>query len=401
VRQAFGERWGFLAIWADWAENLVWFPTVLSFVAAAFFYVFNADLSNSNVWLFTTMMVIFWGTTLANFLGMRASALMSTIGTFIGSIIPGVLIIILALAWLLGGNQSQIPFSGGALLPNFSLTSLVFMSGVILAWAGMEMAGFHAQETKNPQRDFPRAMVISGTIIVALSILGTLAIALVVPQNTLNLNSGLMQAFQSFFGSLGVSWAIHPLAILITVGGIALLSTWMFGPAKGLRRTAVEGNFPRFFQGRNRQMAPTNILLIQAVIGTGFALLYLFEPTISTSYWILSALTTQLLIVMYVLIFAAVIRLRYTEPDHPRPFRIPGGMRGVWTMGGLGIVGCLTAFVLGFIPPAQIPTGNPVTYVVMMVSLTFLLTVPPFVIHHFRRPSWRGDAAEVALVEND
>jgi amino acid transporter len=56
--------------------------------------------------------------------------------------------------------------------------------------------------------------------------------------------------------------------------------------------------------------------------------LFLFEPTISASYWILSALTTHLLVIMYVLMFGAVIRLRYTQPDRPRPYKIPGGLPG-------------------------------------------------------------------------
>ena len=33
VREAFGSRWGFLAVWCDWSENIVWFPTVLVFLA--------------------------------------------------------------------------------------------------------------------------------------------------------------------------------------------------------------------------------------------------------------------------------------------------------------------------------------------------------------------------------
>ena len=126
-----------------------------------------------------------------------------------------------------------------------------------------------------------------------------------------------------FFSKFGVGWITRPMALLIFAGGIALLSTWMYGPARGFMRASFEGDFPHVFQGHNASLAPTSVLWIQAGIGSLFALLFLFEPTISASYWILSALTTQLLVIMYVLMFAAVIRLRYTQPDRPRPYKIP------------------------------------------------------------------------------
>jgi amino acid transporter len=195
-----------------------------------------------------------------------------------------------------------------------------------------------------------------------------------------------------FFSKFGVSWLLRPMSFLIFLGGIALLSTWMYGPAKGFLRASVQGDYPRAFQGHNDRLAPTAVLLIQACIGTLFSLLFLFEPTISTSYWILSALTTQLLVIMYVLMFAAVIRLRYSQPDTPRPYQIPGGKIGVWVIGGLGVAGCAFAFFLGFVPPSQISTGNHVVYVCLMFFFTAVLAVPPLLFARFRKPQWKDEA---------
>jgi amino acid transporter len=397
VKEAFGSKSGALAIWADWAENLVWYPTVLSFIAAALAYVIVPDWANNRAWLFSVMMVVFWGTTLANFLGVRASARISTWGTVLGSIIPGALLIVLGIGWWASGHKLAAAYTGaGSLVPGLNITNLVFFSGVLLAFAGMEMAGFVAGEAKNPKKDIPRATLLANVILVVLYVLGTLAIAFVVPAKEIQLNSGLLQAFQVFFDKFGVSWLLRPLAVLIFAGGIALLSTWMYGPAKGFMRAASEGDYPKIFQGHNDQLAPTAVLLVQAVVGTLFALLFLFEPTISTSYWILSALTTQLLVIMYVLMFAAVIRLRYSQPNTERPYRIPGGKLGVWVMAGCGIGGCAFAFFLGFVPPSQIATGNHVLYVCLMVLFTAVLAVPPFVFAHHRKPEWRDEALVAA-----
>lgn len=401
IRDAFGSKAGAVGIWADWAENLVWFPTVLAFIAAALAYVLVPAWADNKAWLFVVMMVVFWGTTVANLFGVKASARISSWGTIAGSIIPGVLLVGLGVGWLVSGHSLAAPFHAGKLMPSASLSNLVFFSGVLLAFAGMEMAGFHAREAKNPKRNFPRATVLACLILVALYVLGTMAIVFVVPQKKIQLTSGLFQAFQVFFDKFGVGWLLRPVSFLVFAGGIALVSTWMYGPARGFMRASLDGNFPRVFQGHNSRFAPSSMLWIQACVGTLFALLFLFEPTISTSYWILSALTTQLIVIMYVLIFAAVIRLRYTQPDRPRPFKIPGGKPGVWAMGLLGLAGSGFAFVVGFVPPSQVATGNKTLYVCLMVLFTAVLALPPLFIARFRKNSWRADAATLAAVSDE
>jgi amino acid transporter len=93
----------------------------------------------------------------------------------------------------------------------------------------------------------------------------------------------------------------------------------------------------------------------------------------------LSAVTAQVIVAMYALVFAAVIRLRHTQPDVPRPYRIPGGLTGVWLVGGVGLLGCVVSFLLGFVPPDQLQTGNPVAYVLLLALATVVLSLPPFV----------------------
>jgi amino acid transporter len=88
VKEAFGPRTGFLAVWCDYSENIAWFPTVLSFIAASLAYAINPALATEPVYLLVVMLVIFWGTTLLNLRGVRASAAVGAIGTVAGSILP-------------------------------------------------------------------------------------------------------------------------------------------------------------------------------------------------------------------------------------------------------------------------------------------------------------------------
>jgi amino acid transporter len=94
--------------------------------------------------------------------------------------------------WTILGADIQISFSVSNLIPSLELSQIVFFAGVILGLAGIEMAAFHANEVKDPQKDYPKAIFISTTVILLLFMLGSLAIAVVVPAKGISLVAGLM-----------------------------------------------------------------------------------------------------------------------------------------------------------------------------------------------------------------
>lgn len=387
VKQAFGEKGGFIALFCEWSNNLVWFPTVLSFIASTLAFAITPDLAANHLYMFGVMMIAFWGTTLVAYFGEEASTKFSNIGVVFGSIIPAVLIIILGCWWFLSGANLVIPpFTPGAILPVINLSTLPFFATIILLFAGMEMAGFHALEVKNPQTDFPRAMALSAVIILFCTVAATLAIAFVIPADQLNLSSGVMQAIQYFFQAAGLAGLVAPMAVLITLGGVVSLAAWLIGPAKGLGVVALEGNMPPMFDHTNKYGAPVGVLVTQALIGSIISLLYVFLPSVNQAYWILSAMTVELLCIVYVLVFVSLVKLRYSKPDVPRPFRIPGGLPGVWAVGCLGVAGVLFAFLVGLMPPPYFP--NVIGYVSAVLIGTFLLAVPPLIFLKMKKPSW-------------
>lgn len=389
VREAFGEKAGFVAIFCEWSNNLVWFPTVLAFIASTFAYLFNPELATNNAFMFAVMMIAFWGTTAISLMGEKVSSRFGSLGVVAGSIIPAVVIIILGIVYIAGGKQLALPaFSWDAVVPQINMSTLPFISTVVLLFAGMEMAGFHALEVKNPQTDFPKAMALSCVIIFALTVIGTLAIAAVVPVGQLSLAAGLMQAFEVFLRAFNLQWTLAPLAVMVTLGGLALLLSWLAGPALGLGEVAARGNMPPFFAKTNKNGAPVGVLILQAVIGTAVSMLYLFIPSISAAYWILSAMTVLLLCIVYLMVFASLIKLRYSSPNTVRAFKIPGGMTGVWLVGGTGFVACLFTFVISLLPPGNYEHISTSNYALMMIIGTAILALPPLVFLRLKKPSW-------------
>ena len=133
---------------------------------------------------------------------------------------------------------------------------------------------------------------------------------------------------------------------------------------------------------------PIALLVTQAIIVTLFSFVFLVMPTVSSAYWILNAMISELYLIMYILMFSAAIKLRYKYPSTHRPYKIPGGNWGMWMIAGLGLIASCFALFVGFFPPAQLATGNPVFYVGFLILGVALTCAAPSLILCFKKPSW-------------
>ncbi len=391
VKEAFGPKWGFVAIFMQWVENLPWFPACLTFVASAIAYVFNPELATNKWFVFVTILVTLWLATFLNFKGMRFSAFLSSSGVMLGTVIPGVAIIVMVIIYLLTGNPVRIPFDHGAsLIPNLgNSTQLMLLAGMMVALAGMEMSAVHVTEMENPSKSFPKAILIATLVVILLSVAGSLAIAVVVPPSQLSLAAGVCQAFEDIFAALHCKWLTPVMCFLLAYGAITMVVTWVLGPSKGVLQVAQEGYLPKSWQEKNSNGMPVRILIIQACISSLLATAVLFMPTVSNAFWIMSALTAQLYMVMYLFMFAAAIRLRYSQPDKERPYRIPGGKPGMWLVSGIAFLTSLISIIFGFIPPSNVSakgTGAVALYVgFLFIGTLIFVLVPIWFYRHYHK----------------
>lgn len=390
VKEAFGHRTGFLAIWLLWIENVIWYPTILSFIAATIAYIFDPALATNMRFMICIILGTYWIATLANLKGMKVSGWISSWSVILGTFIPGGLIIILGLIWFFSGKPIEITMSWDSLIPNMgSVQQLVFFTGILLSLCGMEMSAIHARDVQHPQKNYPKAILLSGVLIIGMSILGVLAISSVIPQKQISLVAGSMQAFSYFVNAYGMAWITPYIAVLIVLGAFGSLSTWIIGPTRGLLEAAKDGDFPPYFRAVNKDGMPARILIVQACIVSLLALVFLFMPTVSSAFWILSAIVTQLYLVMYVLLFAAAIKLRYKKPKVERAYKVPGGKLGMWIVSGIGIVSAGLTFIIGFFPPSQIQTGSVLFYVLFLILGVILACLAPWIILLFQKPHWK------------
>ncbi|MDF1678404.1 MAG: APC family permease [Legionellaceae bacterium] len=379
IREAFGKRAAFMTIWLQWIYNIFWYPTIMAFVVATLAYLFDPNLANHKLYLLTTMIGFFWLFTYLNCQGMKTSSLISTMGACFGTIIPMLVIAILGFFWVIQGRPLAAHITDTAWLPDFTaLGNLSLFTAVLFGLLGMEMSAVHAEEVKNPQRDYPRALLYSTLIIFSTLVLGSLAIVIVVPNPQLSMVSGLIDAYAIFFHAYHLDWLTPILAVLIVLGAISGISAWMIGPTKGLLVAAHDDCIPKRFTKTNKHGAPTSILVTQAIIFTLLTSVFVLFKTINAAYWILSDMCAQMALLVYVLMFAAAIKLRYKKPSQRGAYRIPGGMLGMWLVAGTGLVCSVITIFIGFVPPTQVPIKNVMLFESILVGGLVLFAVVPW-----------------------
>lgn len=390
VKEALSPRFGFLAIWLQWVSNVVWYPTILSFIASTFAYIIDPELANNKMYVMAAILITFWSVTCINFLGMRVSGWISTITALLGTIVPIALIICMGTIWIFSGHCIHITFAWEKVFPDLtSINQLVLLSGILLGMAGLEMSAVHAKDVRNPQSDYPFGIFLSAILILLFSALGSLAIAAIVPSHEIQLASGGMEAFRYLFKAYDVPWAVPFIAAVTTFGALGMMSTWIVGPSRGLYATAEQGDLPPFFHKTNAQGMPTHILITQAIIVTLLSLIFLFMPSVSSSYWVLVALASLVYTLMYILLFITAIVMRYKHPHVPRAYKIPYGNIGMWSAATLGILGSAFVFVISFFPPSQIDTGSLMILETFLIGAAVIFCLTPFFIFASRKPHWR------------
>lgn len=386
VREAFGSRWGFGAIWLQWIQNVVWYPTQIAFIAASLAFVFaDVGLANSGLYTAIVILVLYWGSTL---IALRGGNLFANVGSWsglFGTILPGALLIVLGVLWLTTGQPSQTSLAPEALIPpHTGLSAIVLIVSNVLAYAGMEVNAVHANDLKDPGRGFPKSMLIASILILGVFVLPTLAIAVAVPSSQLGLTNGINLAFQTFFDTWHMPWATAIISALIALGAFASVVTWIAGPSRGLLAAARTGLLPPLLQKRNKAGVQSGILGVQGIIVTLLALLFVLIPNVNTAFIALVDMAAALYLIMYMMMFAAALRLRKTRPQVKRTYRV----RWMPLVAGVGFLSCAAAFVLSFIPPAGFTAMPPALYPVVVGAVVVVLAAPPLLFYQFRKPEW-------------
>jgi amino acid transporter len=217
---------------------------------------------------------------------------------------------------------------------------------LLFNYVGFELQNGAAEEMQNPKRDVPVTVARSGILAVILYGIPIFGILAVLPVKKITGIGGFLDAVTATFSVYG--GAQSTLVKIMTAGFIIALLTsgavWMIGSDRVQAVAGYDGAFAGWFGVFNRRLGtPVRVNVMSGIVATMFMIvaINLNKGSTASTFVVVLYMAISTTLISYVAIFPAVIKLRYSHPDVPRPYRIPGGIVGAWIAGSL-----CTAFIL-------------------------------------------------------
>ncbi len=376
VSRAFGKKVGFLAIWLQWIENVVWFPSIVAFIAAAFGHMFYLKLNALEITLSVT--IIFWLTTWINLKGIELTSKISLICTILGLLLPLACLVLFNYLWY----QSGFKFYNTEILNNifsiqpFSNLDYSAISVMCLSLAGLEITSVHVTNVVNPQKNYSLAILVAMFIIITSLIIGSFSILALMPIDQIDLIDSIFDIFSEFLNKLHFS-ILEPLfALMILLGSFGGLINWIIAPIRGLQVSAKDGFLPSMCLIENEYQMPSFMLILQAVLVSILSCLFLFFDTTNQGYWVLTVIPAGLYLLMYILFFMAYIKLSVSKSLLIFKSKLYNNL--IFVSAVVGLLFSIFAEFTILKPPSSIFGGTALIYAVGMLLSLFFFIAPAF-----------------------
>lgn len=371
-----------------------------SFTATIMFYTPNYDAAvkfaqapQHELLIMTGWIILYWVLTYLATKGVKAFSNIAKYAVIIGSLIPLAVMIILPIVWVAQGHQPVIPMTPKGLIPKWNgMSTLALAAGVFFSYTDIDTNAAHIKQLKHPEKDFTKAMFISIILTFLIFVVGTVIIAMIIPEKQINVLYTLYSVFRILGSTIGMPWLYMVLVWAGLCNVLANVITNIAGPSLMLGQAGGSGFLPKWFQEKNKHHMSAHLMYTQIAGMTIIAYLVKLIPNVEGFVILLTQTITILYMFYYILMFITFLKLRYDQPNHPHPFKVSGGKVGAWIVAGIGLISSVFGIVLTIYPPAQIKSevGSPVTYVVIICILVAVILAICFIMYQLskKHPEW-------------
>lgn len=384
VGEGLGKGWGLTCLFILWFQTMLNFGMGMpSFTATIMFYTPNYDAAvkfaqnpQHELLIMTGWIILYWVLAYLATKGVKTFSNLAKYGVIIGSLISLAVMVILAIVWVAQGHTPAIPMTPKDLIPKWNgMSTLALAAGVFFSYTGIDMNAAHIKQLKHPEKDFTKAMFISIILAFLIFVVGTVIIAMIIPEKQINVLYTLYSVFRILGSTIGMPWLYMVLVWALLCNTIAMVVTNMAGPSFMLGQAGGSGFLPHWLQEKNKHNMPAHLMYTQIAGMTIIAYLVKLIPNVEGFVILLTQTITVLYMIYYILMFTAFLRLRYDQPNRPRSFKVPGGMVGAWIVAGIGLISSVFAIVLAIYPPAQVKSevGSPAIYISVIVILVAII----------------------------
>ena len=305
IEEIYGKKLGFLT---GWMQTVLFFPATAAAIAVMFGQQAALLLNNSSLVMPMSIGVILLIGILNTF-GSKTSGAIQTVST-VCKLIPLVLIIVFGFIKGSGDNPIMNPLVAEGIRPMGIIGQLLV--AILFAYDGWINVGALAGEMKNPGKDLPKAIIGGLSIVMAINVVINLAYLWVLPASELaQYASPASIVAEKIFGPVGGK--LINVGILVSVFGC--LNGYLLTGPRIPYTLANQKLLPATFGKLNKNGVPANATLFMVVLSVIYAL--------SGQFNLLSDLSMFAIWAFYTLTFIGVIKLRKTQPDLKRPYKVP------------------------------------------------------------------------------
>ena len=319
IKRAFGAKWGSRAAWYYYINFPLWMGSLAVLFTDVIGSVFKLQVGtfSSIVW----QLVFIWAVVTVSCFKISDSKWILNIAAIFKAVLMLAIGILGIYASITRGSAND--FSPATFVPGLNIHSLSNISVIIFNFLGFEVVTTFASEMQNPGKEIPRAIILGGIFIAAFYILAAFGISVAVPAKELTASSGLIDSFMLLTGKTG--------GFLITIFGLMFLYTlaanlisWSLGVNYVACYAAQQGALPSALGRTDKNDMPIGANIINGIIAS---LIVLVAPLIPSEdvFWSFFALNMVTLLMSYILMFPAFLKLRRTDPKAKSPFKINGG----------------------------------------------------------------------------
>jgi APA family basic amino acid/polyamine antiporter len=333
LRRAFGPVWGFLF---GWTHSIVARPASAASIAAgvlrfwgfmmpsvaAPIHVFDWNYSLSGA-AHHFRFVFSWAQPMAilalalitgvNYLGVRLGGRVQVVLTII-KVASVVLIVIAGFAFSKGGGTPLHPLFAAGLRGSVFGAFLATLAASLWAYDGWEDLNLVGSEVEHPERNLHRALVGGVAVVAVIYLLFNAVCFYVLPFTKIATSDHVASDVVSHFAGQGAALWV---TLAMVIAGLGSLNSSILSGARVDYAMARDGLFFRIAGGIHPKFrTPANALIFQFILASLFALTGTFEDL--TSLFIFAGW------IFYGLATIGLFRLRYTEPNMPRPYRCWG-----------------------------------------------------------------------------
>lgn len=208
--------------------------------------------------------------------------------------------------------QNWTPFFTGGLSGMFQGAFLIFF-----AYVGFDAISTVAEETKNPQKDLPIGIIgalISCTVIYIL--MGAVITGMVSTQSVIGNHDFIYAPVPFVMRFVGQNWFAGLIAIATLAGLSSVLLVMMLASSRILFAMSRDDLLPKVFSKIHPKFKTPHIVTI-------FVGMFLIASSFVLNLEEAAHLCNIGTFTAFIVVSVAVIVLRYTQPDRPRPFKIP------------------------------------------------------------------------------